>query len=509
MDERIENQGQGLQGIRLSDKTLNDLPKSVMRPNYDRSTLKPGIVHIGLGNFHRAHQAWYLHRLMQDGLAKDWAIIGAGVRPYDAAMRHRLRQQDCLTTLIELSHENTTAEVLGSMIDYLPIEEDNGALIRQMADSAIRIVSLTITEGGYFVDPVRGDFHAEHPDIQHDVEHPDKPCTVFGALVAALRLRRDQKLAPITVLSCDNLRANGAITRQAVVSLARLTDPVLADWINANCSFPNSMVDCIVPATGPDEMAIVRDLGIADAAPVTHEKYRQWVIEDDFCAGRPEWDKAGAIFSPLVHDYETMKIRILNAGHQVLANAGELLGVETIANCMMHPLISAFFQKVQHEEIVPYVAPVPGMEPSAYADLIAERFSNPAILDTPRRVAFDGSSRHPGFIVPILRDALASKGSIHGLALVEALWARMCAGTREDGTVIEKNDPVWLHLQAAAEAAKLRPATWLEQREIYGDLADNPRFADAFCKWLDVIWCDGSEHALEVYTSSIHVGVGQ
>lgn len=509
MDELIKNQGKHLQGVRLSDRTLHALPETVRRPTYDRAALKPGIVHIGLGNFHRAHQAWYLHRLMQDGLAQDWAIIGAGVRPYDATMRDKLRNQDYLTTLIELSPESASAEVIGSMIDYLPIEEGNGALIRQMADPAIRIVSLTVTESGYFVDPVGGSFHTEHPDIKHDVEHPDQPRTVFGAIVAALRLRRDRNLEPVTVLSCDNLRGNGAITRRAVVSLARLTDAALADWIETNCSFPNSMVDCIVPATGPDEMALARDMGIADAAPVTHENYRQWVIEDDFCAGRPDWDKAGAIFSPLVHDYETMKIRILNAGHQVLANAGELLGAETIADCMAHPLISAFFRKVQHEEIIPYVAPVPGMEPTAYADLIAERFSNPAILDTTRRVAFDGSSRHPGFIVPILRDALRSNGPVEGLALVEALWARMCASTREDDTLIEANDPIWPQLNASAASAKRHPEIWLEQREIYGDLAETPRFADAFCKWLHVIWRDGSTEALEAYLGSTHSGAEQ
>lgn len=500
MDELMERETAQLTPVKLSQEALKDLPEGVAGPGYDRASLKPGIIHIGLGNFHRAHQAWYLHRLMQQGLAKDWAIIGAGVRPYDAAMRQKLLAQDCLTTLIELAPGSVSAEITGSMIDYLPIEDGNGALIRAMADPAIRIVSLTVTEGGYFVDPATGGLDVRHPDIRHDVENPTRPRTVFGAIAAALKTRRDAGVGPFTVQSCDNLRGNGNATRQAVVSLARLTDPKLADWIDQTCSFPNSMVDCIVPATGPVEIALACELGIEDAAPVTHENYRQWVIEDDFCAGRPDWNKAGAVFTPSVHDYEVMKIRILNAGHQVLANAGEMLSVETIADCMEHPLIAALFQKVQQEEIAPYVAAVPGMNSQDYAKLIERRFSNASIRDTVRRVAFDGSSRHPGFVHPILRDALAAGGPIAGLSLVEAIWARMCAGTREDSTGIEANDPYWDALAEAAMAARLRPQAWLEQHDIYGDLAGNQWFAVEFSRWLSLIWSEGCEAALRVYS---------
>jgi mannitol 2-dehydrogenase len=344
-----------------------------------------------------------------------------------------------------------------------------------------------------------GGFDASHPDIRHDAANPDRPRTVFGAIVAALKIRRDSGAGPFTVQSCDNLRGNGAITREAVVTLARLSNPTLADWIDAACSFPNSMVDCIVPATGPNELALVQNLGVADAAPVTHENYRQWVIEDDFCAGRPDWDKVGAIFTPAVHEFEAMKIRILNGGHQVLANAGELLSVATIADCMAHPLISAFFRKVEKEEIVPYVNPVPEITPSAYADLIAERFSNSAIRDTTRRVAFDGSSRHPGFILPIIRDALEADGEIDGLALVEALWARMCSGIREDGSLIDDNDPIWKDLTTTAKTAKQRPTAWLEQRQIYGSLADNSQFSDAFTRWLGMLCENGVAATLSAY----------
>lgn len=485
--------------MKLSDATLRDLPDGIKRPEYDRSALTPGIVHIGLGNFHRGHQAWYLHRLMQQGLAHDWAIIGAGVRQGDEAQRKRLAAQDFLTTLIELDPAGRSAEVVGSMIGFVPVEDGNATLIAQMADPAIRIVALTVTEGGYYVDPVTNGFDSRHPDIQHDAANPDAPRTAFGAMVAALKRRRDAGNGPFTGQSCDNLQGNGAILRQTVVSLARLSDPDLADWIDTHCTFPNSMVDCIVPATGPKELDLVRTFGIEDAAPVTHENFRQWVIEDDFCAGRPDWDKAGATFSDDVHAYEAMKIRILNGGHQVVANAGEILSVEHISGCMAHPLIGSFFRKVATDEIAPHVAPVPGMTPEAYVTLIDRRFSNPEIVDTVRRVAFDGSSRHTGFILPILRDALAAGAPIEGLALTEALWARMCEGTREDGTAIEPNDPYWDDLTAAARTARQDPLAWLAQSQIYGGLADENRFADAFERWLGKLWSDGTAAALDAY----------
>ena len=485
--------------ISLSNATLDQL--AVERPRYDRNGLTPGIVHIGVGNFHRAHQAWYLHRLMQDGKARDWAIIGAGVRPYDAAMREKLLAQDCLTTLIQLDPQDVSAEVIGSMIDYLPIEEGNGSLIRQMADPAIRIVAMTVTESGYYIDPVTKGFDASHPDIQFDAAHPDRPRTAFGAMVAALRLRRAAGLGAFTGLSCDNLQGNGHILHQAVTSLARLSDPDLADWIDDNATFPNSMVDCIAPATGPNELALATQFGINDTAVVTHEAFRQWVIEDRFCAGRPDWDAVGATFSDDVHAFETMKIRILNAGHQVLANAGEILALDTISQCMEHPLIRPFFGQVLRTEIAPTVAPVPGKTPSEYISLIESRFSNPRIVDTTRRVAFDGSARHTGFVLPVLRDQLAAGRSVEGLALVEALWARMCAGTRENGTKIEANDPIWNDLASVASAARHDPEKWLSQNGIYGDLEQAKQFSEPFCRWLEMIWQHGCEAALAEYAT--------
>ena len=483
----------------LSNATLPKLPSDVKIPNYDRSKLTAGIVHIGLGNFHRAHQSWYLHRLMQKGQALDWAIIGAGVKEFDKAQRQKLLAQDFLTTLLELSPDSRSVEVVGSMIDYVPIEADNGALIAQMAKPEIKIVTLTVTEGGYYIDPVSKKFDTSHPDIAYDANHPEAPKTAFGAMVAALRLRRESGVGPFTCQSCDNLQGNGETLRQVIVTLAKLSDPKLSKWIEANCSFPNSMVDCIVPATTAKELALVHDLGISDAVPVTHEDFRQWVIEDDFCAGRPDWDKAGATFTDDVHDFEMMKIRILNGGHQVVAVPGEVLSIETIEQCMKHQLLGTLFQKVILSEVAPHVKAVTSITPENYVDLVRKRFSNPKIIDTTRRVAYDGSSRQTGFLLPSIRDGLASGTPIDGLALIQASWARMCEGTREDGTLIQPNDPFWDELQDNAKAARSNPNVWLEMTQIYGNLAGEPKFANSFKTWLDIIWDQGLDKAIEIY----------
>lgn len=488
--------------IRLSNNTLQDLPADVIRPTYDRRALTPGIVHIGVGNFHRAHQAWYLHRLMQQGEALDWAIIGAGVRPYDSAMRDKLLAQDCLATLIELDPESTSVEVIGSMIGYVPIEEGNGPLIEQMADPRIRIVGLTVTEGGYYLDPATKNFDPAHADIQHDTANPQSPRTAFGAMIEALRRRRDAGQGAFACQSSDNLPGNGVKLREVVLGLARLIDADLAGWIETNASFPNAMVDCIVPATGPKELELVRELGIDDAAPVTHENFRQWVIEDDFCAGRPAWERVGATVTNHVHDYEAMKLRMLNGGHQIIAAPAEVLGHGTIDTAMADAEILAMFRKVELEEIAPHVRSVPGMTPEAYVDLITGRFANPKIRDTVRRVAFDGSSRHTGAVLPAIRDAIAAGTPVAGLALSQALWARMCTAVREDGSTIEPNDPVWGALHAAALAAQADPVAWLAQSSIYGSLRDAAPFAEAFVYWMQRLRAVGTRDVLREYLAA-------
>ena len=264
------------------------------------------------------------------------------------------------------------------------------------------------------------------------------------------------------------------------------------------------MVDCIVPATTDQVLSQCRALGIDDRAPVTHENFRQWVIEDDFCAGRPDWEQVGVTMTNNVHAYEAMKLRILNGGHQLLANVGEILNVETISDCMQDKQISEFFHKIQREEILPQVTPVPGTSPAEYLDQVTRRFSNTAIHDTTRRVAFDGSSRHPGFLLPSQREALASGASVTGLALAAAFWARMCAGTREDGTEVRPNDPIWSILQKAALDAKETPQCWIDQTGLYADVGHNTRFAQEFSYWLPAIWEKGCRATMDTYLRGSH-----
>jgi mannitol 2-dehydrogenase len=414
-------------------------------------------------------------------------------------MREGLQVQDFLTTLIELDPEgNQSCEVVGPMIGYVPVEKNNQKLIIAMSDSNIRIVSLTVTEGGYFLDE-NGDFNLKHPDIIHDINNPDIPKTVFGVIVSALKNRKKNNIGPFTGLSCDNLMQNGNKLKQAIIGIAKEQDLELSEWINQNCTFPNAMVDCIVPRTGEIEIDIVRNLGIEDLAPVSHEDFRQWVIEDKFCKGRPPWEKVGVQFSDNVHGYEDQKIRILNGGHQILANAAELLNIETVRDAMKNKMIVSLLEKIEKDEIIPHIKPVPGYTPLEYYELIASRFSNPSIQDTTRRVAFDGSSRHAGFLVPSIKDGIKHNISIIGLSLAEALWARMCEGTREDGSIIEPNDPHWEKLNACAKKSKENPLEWLEQLEIYGDTSKDDKFRDYFSKWLKMIYQEGVENTLNEY----------
>jgi len=468
-------------------------------PRYDRRKLTPGIVHIGLGNFHRAHMAVYLDDLFNLGLSHDWAIIGAGVRAADTTMREALKAQDCLSTIIELDPTGKRARRVGAMVDFLPVEENNTSLIAAMTRPEIRIVSLTVTEGGYFIDPATGRFDPTDPAIVADAADPHR--TAFGAILAALKARRAAGLPPFTVMSCDNLPGNGHVTKAAVSGLARLSDPALADWVEANVAFPNGMVDRITPATGPRERTLAAGFGLADdPVPVTCEPFRQWVVEDDFPQGRPPLEEVGVTFTPHVHAFEMMKIRILNGGHATIAYPGGLMGIEYVHQAMAHPLILGFLNRVETKEIIPYVPPVPDTVIPDYYRLIVQRFSNPEIADTSRRLCLDGSNRQPKFIVPSIRDALAQGGSVEGLALVSALWCRYCAGTDDNGTAIPPNDPNWDRLQPLALAARETPAAWLSGlTTVYGEVAADPRFAGAFSRWLPRLWSEGTAACLTAY----------
>ena len=486
----------------LLDLNNKNLPKfNITKPQYDRSKLTPGIVHIGVGNFHRAHLSWYLHRLMQKNKDLDWGIIGSGVLDYDHQMQQKLKKQDFLTTLIELDPDgNKNCEIVGPMIDYAPVEKNNLSLINAMSDSRIRIVSLTVTEGGYFLDGENGELDFINPYIVNDINNPNSPTTVFGAIVNALNIRKNNGYGPITCLSCDNLIKNGDKLKQAVIGIAKNINKDLSDWILENCTFPNSMVDCIVPSTGERELELVKKIGINDSAPVVHENFRQWVVEDKFCAGRPNWEDVGVQFSSKVHQYEEQKIRILNAGHQIIANAAELLSIDTIDKAMKHEGIYSFLKKVMKEEIIPHVNPLPDISPEQYFESILNRFLNPEIKDTTRRVAFDGSSRHSLFLVPSINDSIKNNKPLKGLALVQAMWAKMCQGVREDNSMIENNDPIWETLNTYAIDTKNNPLKWFDLKEVYGNLDHDHSFKELFISWFNNLEELGVEKTIFKYS---------
>lgn len=462
------------------DKTvLNSLPQNIAHPGYNPSDLTAGILHIGVGNFHRAHQAMYLNRLFEMGEGLDWAIVGAGLMSYDKSMRDRLQGQNWLTTVVELDPDGLSAQVCASMIDFVDI--DPTVLITRLSDPDIKIVSLTITEGGYFVDPNTGGFDATHPDILADLHDSTRPKTVFGVLVAALVQRKADGIAPFTIMSCDNLPENGHIARQAVVGYARAASPEAADWIASHVAFPNGMVDCITPATGDRERQLVAaSFDLTDAAPVVCEPFRQWVLEDNFPSGRPALEKVGVEFVEDVAPYELMKLRILNGGHAAIAYPASLLGHHFVHDAMADPLIRAFLTKLEVEEILPTVPGISGVNFMDYLDTIMERFSNSAVGDTIPRLCLDGSNRQPKFILPTIQDRLNQGQSITGLALEIALWCRYCLGKDEAGNALEIEDENAGLLKDWAESVYEDKQGPVRMPDLFGALGSDERFLQGF-----------------------------
>ena len=483
---------------RLSLSSLSELSGRVAVPPYDRAALSPGIVHFGVGNFHRAHQAVYLDRLFAMGRDHDFAIVGAGVMPGDAAMRAALEGQDWLTTVVEQSASESTARVTGAMVDFAPVG-DSAAILARLSDPAIRIVSLTVTEGGYFIDST-GTFDPTHPAIAADGANPGSPKTVFGLIAAGIAARRAAGTQPFTVMCCDNIPHNGAITRNAVIGTAALWDDELARWIRGEVAFPNGMVDRITPATGDRERGLCRELfDVDDAWPVFCEDFTQWVLEDTFPSGRPALEEVGVEFVADVSPYETMKIRILNGGHAVIAYPAGLLDIVYVHEAMEHPLVRGFLQKIHRDEIIPTVPPVPNTDLAQYGRLIEERCANPKIGDTVRRLCLDGSNRQPKFIVPTIADRVEAGAGLAGLALESALWCRYCAGETQSGAPIAPNDPNWERLVPVAKAARSDPDAWLGMKEIYGAVGSAPAFRSAFATALTALWSDGTEPTLQRY----------
>ena len=487
--------------INLSAAKIGAISAEVAKPSYKLQDRSAGIVHVGVGNFHRAHQSMYLHRLFEKGLDLDWAIVGAGVTPYDAVMRNKLEPQDWLTTIVELEPKKLSARISASMMDF--VEVNPLAVIDAMVQPEIRIVSLTVTEGGYYIDALTGGFDDSHEDIVADAHNPDSPTTVFGIIIAALLKRKKMGLTPFTIMSCDNLPENGLVAKNTVLGLARKLDQSVCDWIEQNVAFPNSMVDCITPSTGEREIGIVAtSFGIDDAAPVVCEPFRQWVLEDKFPNGRPALEKVGVEFVEGVAPYELMKLRILNGGHASIAYLAGLLDIHYVHDAMSNSTVSDYLRKLEHEEIIPTLEPIPGVDFNEYYNTIVERFSNEAVGDTIPRLCFDGLNRQPKFILPVIQARLEEQKSIDGLAMECALWCRYCYGTTDSGNEIPPNDTQWERLNKQAKLAKDDPMKWLGLDDVYCLLSSNEAFGTSFTAALNSIWKNGTAAAVTQYLSS-------
>ena len=442
--------------------------------------------------------AVYLDELFEQGQDLDWAIVGAGLRPSAVGMRETLKAQDYLTTVVELAPKAISAHIISSMVDFLP--SDPNIIHDALTDGQIRIVSMTITESGYYIDAATGEFAADHPEMIRDAKLPNNPTSLFGVIVKALKARRDAGIDPFTVLSCDNLPGNGNITRQTVLGLARLGDPELADWIAASVSFPNNMVDRIVPATTDRERRLVVDhFGIIDELPVVCEPFRQWVVEDNFPSGRPHLEKVGVQFVTDVSGYELMKLRILNAAHASMCYPALLLGHHFVHDAMADPDIFQWLKTLLTQEAIPTLKPLPNVNYNQYLDKVLERFSNTEIGDTILRIAEEGSERQPKFILPAVIDALAAGKSVDWFALEIALWCRYCLAEDEQGELITVKDLKAADLLQFAKASKARSGAFLENIDVFGSLGENALFTEPFCHWLRYIHRLGVRAAIRKY----------
>ncbi|WP_254277044.1 mannitol dehydrogenase family protein [Halomonas sp. 3H] len=489
---------------RLNNANLGRLAPAVATPAYDRGRVTPGIVHFGVGGFHRAHQAMYLDALMNRGEALDWGIVGVGVMAGDRRMQAALAAQDHLFTLV-VKHPDGRREprVIGSLVDYLFAPDDPAAVVERLADPAIRLVSLTVTEGGYNFHPVSGEFDLDNPDIRHDLEHPEAPKTTFGMIVEGLARRRERGLAPFTVMSCDNIQGNGEVARETFCAYARARDPALADWIASEVAFPNAMVDRITPVTSEADITELREgFGIEDAWPVVCEPYTQWVLEDHFVAGRPPLEAAGVQLVDDVVPYELMKLRLLNASHQALAYFGTLAGYRYAHEVCQDPLFVDFLLDYMRQEASPTLAPVPGIDLERYRQTLIERFANPEVRDTLARLCAESSDRIPKWLVPVIREQLAAGGQIRCSAAVVASWARYVEGVDEQGRPIEVVDRLRDELMAIAAENQTRPTAFIENRELFGDLAEEARFREAYLWALASLHERGARATLETLATT-------
>jgi len=490
----------------LSQRTLDSLPDTVARPGYDRSRVTEGIVHFGVGGFHRAHQAMYVDALMNQGEALDFGIVGVGTMPGDTRMRDALNGQDGLYTLVvKFPDGRREPRVIGSMTRFLHAADDPGAVLAAMRAASTRIVSLTITEGGYLFHPSTGDFDAEHPLIRPDLVAGATPTTPFGFIVEALRLRREDGTPPFTVMSCDNIPGNGDVAKKMIVAFATLKDPDLATWIESSVRFPNSMVDRITPVTAPEDIVALKDdFGVEDAWPVVCEPFTQWALEDSFeggAAGRPAFEDVGVQLVPDVEPYELMKLRLLNASHQALCYLGYLSGYRYAHEVCQDDLFTGFLLGYMDDEATPTLRPVPGVDLEAYKQQLIERFANPEIRDTLARLCAESSDRIPKWLLPVVRQQLANGGTVRRSALVVAAWARYAEGVDEDGRPIDIVDRRKEAVMSRAQRQADDPLAFLRDPDLFGDLVDDERFTTEYLAALESLHEHGARATLEAWES--------
>jgi mannitol 2-dehydrogenase len=461
--------------------------------------VRTGIVHLGVGGFHRAHEAMYVDRLLEQGGAREWGICGVGVLPSDRRMAEVMAAQDCLYTLVVKHPDGSLdARVVGSIVEYLLAPDDPEAVVEKMAAETTRIVSLTVTEGGYNVSAVTGEFDRSDPAVVADAQPGATPRTSFGLVTEALVRRRVRGLTPFTVVSCDNLQHNGDVARRSFSAFAAMRDADLGAWVEREVPFPNSMVDRITPVTTDEDRAeVARRFGIEDGWPVVCEPFTQWVLEDRFALGRPPLEDAGVQVVADVEPYEMMKLRLLNASHQALCYFAHLAGYRLVHDAAQDPLFREFLLGYMVEEATPTLPPVPGIDLADYAAAVVERCSNAAVRDTVARLAFDGSERLPKWLLPVIRENLAAGGELRRSIAVVAAWARYAEGVDEQGQPIDVVDRRREGLLARAARQRDDPLAFVADRELFGDLVDDERFTSAYRASLASLHERGARATLE------------
>ncbi|MDQ6922649.1 MAG: mannitol dehydrogenase family protein [Pseudomonadota bacterium] len=494
----------------LSQATLAELPAAIAKPGYDPRDIGIGIVHLGIGAFHRAQTAVF----SDDALARDqgnWGICGVSLRSAD--VRDRLAPQDGIYTAVEKSPTGIRRRIIGSVREVLFLGDQREQVEARLAAAETGIVSLTITEKGYCHDPATGKLNLRHPDVVHDLAHSTQPQSAVGLIVAALEARRRSHRGALTVLCCDNLPHNGALVRGLVLAFAEARNPVLAHWIEDHASFPSTMVDRIVPATTDADIADNDSaLGIHDAAPVMHEPFKQWAIEDNFVAGRPRWEYVGAELVDDVAPFEAMKLRLLNGSHSAFAYLGFLAGHEFIYQVAAEPDFVAFMRRLMADEVAPTLTMPKGVDVGAYQQALITRFGNPALPHRTQQIAMDGSQKLPQRLLGTVRDNLNAGRRIDLLALAVAGWMRYVSGRDEAGIAIKVSDPLADEFARIAADSGVHdggePAALarglLGIRAIFGDdLPADQRFAGRVSTWLTSLFAAGAARTVAQATRSV------